>query len=82
MDFRLLERAAAVGVEVLEETQALGLLTENEIVGGIKARDRSGEIKEISARLTIDATGRAGILRKLAERGISRRGGVKAQKRK
>ncbi|HEY0047960.1 MAG TPA: NAD(P)/FAD-dependent oxidoreductase [Pyrinomonadaceae bacterium] len=82
MDFRLLERAAAVGVEVLEETQALGLLTENEIVGGVKARDRNGEIKEISARLTIDATGRAGILRKLAERGISRRGGVKAQKRK
>jgi menaquinone-9 beta-reductase len=79
MDFRLLERARAVGVEVLEETQAIGLLTKNEIVYGVKARDKNAEAKEIAADLTIDATGRAGILSKLAEREISRQG-AKAQR--
>ena len=70
MDFRLLEKAKAVGVEVLEETQAIGLLTENEIAG-VKVRDEHGETKEISADLTIDATGRARVLGKLAEKSFS-----------
>jgi flavin-dependent dehydrogenase len=74
MDFRLLEKAKAVGVEVLEEAQAIGLLTENEAVGGVKIRDKNSEIREISADLTIDATGRARVLGKLAEREISRKG--------
>ncbi|HEX8369734.1 MAG TPA: FAD-dependent monooxygenase [Pyrinomonadaceae bacterium] len=73
MDFRLLERARGVGVEVLEETQAVGLLTEDEIVCGVKARGENGAIKEISADLTIDATGRAGVLGKLVEREFQRR---------
>ncbi|HEX9962599.1 MAG TPA: NAD(P)/FAD-dependent oxidoreductase, partial [Pyrinomonadaceae bacterium] len=71
MDFRLLERAKAVGAEVLEEAQAIGLLTENEIVRGVKVRDKNGGIKEISADLTIDATGRARVLGKLAEKNFS-----------
>jgi flavin-dependent dehydrogenase len=81
MDFRLLERARAVGVRILEETQAIGLLTENEIVYGVKARDKNGEAKELPADLTIDATGRASVLSKLAEREISRQA-AKRQGRK
>jgi flavin-dependent dehydrogenase len=73
MDFRLLERAKAVGAEVLEEAQAIGLLTENGIVSGIKVRDKNGEIKEIRAGLTIDATGRARVLGKLAEKEFQRK---------
>ena len=74
MDFRLMQRARAVGVEVLEETQAVGLLTENDAsvsaatVVGVKIRQKNGETREIAAALTIDATGRARVLAKLAER--------------
>ena len=71
MDLRLLEKAKSFGVRVLEETQAIGLLTENETVCGVKARAENGEIKEISADLTIDATGRARVLGKLAEKHFS-----------
>ncbi|HEX8249973.1 MAG TPA: NAD(P)/FAD-dependent oxidoreductase [Pyrinomonadaceae bacterium] len=74
MDFRLLERAKAIGVEVLEETQAVGLLIENEIVCGVKARGENGAIKEIPADLTIDATGRARVLGKLFEKEFQRKG--------
>lgn len=80
MDFRLLEKAKAVGVEVLEEAQAIGLLTEKEIVGGVKLRDKNGEIREISAALTIDATGRARVLGKLAEKNFSPQGNSDAGK--
>jgi flavin-dependent dehydrogenase len=80
MDFRLLEKAKAVGVEVFEEAQAIGLLTENEIVGGVKVRDKNGETKEISAALTIDATGRARVLGKLAEKNFSPQGHRDAEK--
>jgi hypothetical protein len=73
MDFRLLEKAKAIGVEVLEEAQAIGLLTENEIVCGVKVRGERGEIKEISADLTVDATGRARVLGKLVEKEFQRR---------
>ena len=66
MDFLLLEKAKAAGVEVLEETQAVGLLTENEIVRGVKTRAQNGGIKEIFADLIVDATGRARVLSKLA----------------
>jgi menaquinone-9 beta-reductase len=72
MDFQLLERARAVGVEVLEEVQAVGLLMENETVVGVKIRGKNGETKEIFAGLTIDATGRSRILTKLAEREFQR----------
>jgi flavin-dependent dehydrogenase len=73
MDFRLLERAKAVGVEVLEETQAIGLLTETGIVCGVRFRGKSGETFEITADLTIDATGRARVLGKLAGKEFQRR---------
>jgi menaquinone-9 beta-reductase len=66
MDFRLLEKAKSLGVRVLEETQVIGLLLENEKVLGITARLENREIKEINADLIIDATGRANVLGKLA----------------
>ena len=68
MDFRLLEKAKAVGVEVLEETSVVGVLFEKTEVCGVKVKSKTGETFEISADLTIDATGRANVLGKLVEK--------------
>ena len=66
MDFRLLEKAREVGVDVLEETQTVGILFEKDSVCGIKVKLKNGKTFEIAADLTIDATGRANVLGKLA----------------
>ncbi len=66
MDFLLLEKAKHSGVNVLEETQVTGILFENEIVRGVKIKSADGAHSEITADLTIDATGRANVLGKLA----------------
>jgi flavin-dependent dehydrogenase len=66
MDFCLLEKAKQIGVEVLEETQAIGVLSENDEICGIKIKSKNGETSELIADLTIDATGRANVLSKLA----------------
>jgi flavin-dependent dehydrogenase len=71
MDFLLLEKARKVGVEVLEETQAVGILLETDAVYGVKIKSKTGETSEILADLTIDATGRAKVLSKLVEKMIS-----------
>ncbi|MEP6900871.1 MAG: NAD(P)/FAD-dependent oxidoreductase [Actinomycetota bacterium] len=68
MDFRLLAKARESGAKVLEETQVIGVLFENAGICGVKVKSRSGETWEITADLTIDATGRANILGKLAEK--------------
>jgi len=68
MDLCLLERAKAVGVEVLEECSVAGLLFEKDKISGVNVRSKDGIVKEIAADFLIDATGRAGVLRKLAER--------------
>ncbi len=68
MDLQLLEKARSVGVDVLEETSVAGLLIENAAVCGVKIRTSNNQTKEIAADLTIDATGRAQILTKLAGR--------------
>ncbi len=68
MDFRLLEKAKAVGVEVLEEHSAVNLLSEKDKICGVKLRAKDGAIKEVLADLLIDATGRAGILGKMMSR--------------
>ncbi|HEY9402065.1 MAG TPA: NAD(P)/FAD-dependent oxidoreductase [Pyrinomonadaceae bacterium] len=59
MDHRLLLRARAVGVEVLEEAQVSGLLFGNEgrRVAGVRV-ERQGAESELRAAITIDATGR------------------------
>ena len=69
MDFRLLEKARSLGVRILEETQVIGLLSENQEISGVKARFENRETTEIFADLTIDATGRANVLGKLVEKG-------------
>lgn len=68
MDFRLLKKAESSGVEVLRETSVVGLLMESEEVCGVKIKSANGETKEIKADLTIDATGRANVLGKLAQK--------------
>jgi flavin-dependent dehydrogenase len=66
MDFRLLEKARSAGVRVLEETQTVGLLFESDAVCGDRVKSKTGETSEITADLTVDATGRANVLGKLA----------------
>ncbi len=61
MDYRLLERARMVGAEGLEDTQAVGVIFENEKVVGVRLK-REGETTEIRARIVIDATGRSRML--------------------
>ena len=68
MDLHLLNKAKSVGVKVLEETQTTGLLFENRNVSGVKVKSKTGEVGEIAADLTIDATGRANVLGKMAQK--------------
>ena len=66
MDLRLLEKARRLGVRILEETQVVAVLFETDEVVGVKVKSKTGETHEITADLTIDATGRAGVLAKFA----------------
>jgi flavin-dependent dehydrogenase len=68
MDQRLLLRARAVGVEVLEETQIMELsfADEGRRVCGVRV-ERKGVESELRATLTIDATGRARALARRVE---------------
>ncbi len=68
MDFQLLEKAKAVGVRVLEETSVIEILSEKEKVCGVKIRAKNTDVKEISADLLIDATGRTRVLGKMISR--------------
>ncbi|HEY0078214.1 MAG TPA: NAD(P)/FAD-dependent oxidoreductase [Pyrinomonadaceae bacterium] len=75
MDAALLARAREVGVEVLEEAQAVGLWLEKGRVCGARLRVsderelvREREAREVRARVTIDATGRTRALARLLER--------------
>src|SRR5215813_1349465 len=61
MDDVLLRRAAAVGVEVVENGSVVGPRIKTNSVCGISVRGGTAE-KEFQAPLTIDATGRARIL--------------------
>lgn len=65
MDLQLLEKAKRSGVEVRDETNVSGLISENNVVSGIKLKDKNGTESAVHARLTIDATGRT---RSLARR--------------
>jgi flavin-dependent dehydrogenase len=58
MDARLLKRARDVGVEVFEETQAVGLLMDGRRVRGVRLK-RDGQLFEFDSLMAIDATGRA-----------------------
>ncbi len=61
MDLRLLQRAGDVGVTVLQETQAVGLVTEDGQVKGARFKSNGDEVC-FEAPITIDATGRGRVL--------------------
>lgn len=82
MDSALLKKAKSLGVKVLEETQAVGLLNENEKVFGIKTRFENRETEEICADLIVDATGRANVLGKLIGKTETKSGKRKAESEK
>ncbi len=67
MDHRLLERAKAAGVMVLEDAQADGLLFADDLVCGMKVKTADG-LREYRSRVTIDATGRSRALARHLER--------------
>jgi menaquinone-9 beta-reductase len=58
MDHRLLERARAAGVNVLEETHASALLNGGKRIAGLQLKS-DGKAFETTASIVIDATGRA-----------------------
>jgi menaquinone-9 beta-reductase len=80
MDARLLERARLSGVEVLEETQAAGLLFDAERVCGVRLKTVGGE-REARARVVLDATGRGRALARRVE-GRARGAGESAEPKK
>lgn len=67
MDERLLRRASAVGVRVLEDARATALLMEDERVQGVRLKVDGVAVREYSARVTLDATGRARALARHVE---------------
>ncbi|MEJ7849448.1 MAG: NAD(P)/FAD-dependent oxidoreductase [Pyrinomonadaceae bacterium] len=67
MDLNLLDRAKALGITVLEETKAAGLLRKCESVWELRVRHNDGGSSEIEADIIVDATGRAGAISKLLE---------------
>ena len=70
MDARLLKRARASGVEVLEEARAVGLLTAGERVCGVRLKTDTNSL-ELNSLVTIDATGRARALARRVEKAKS-----------
>ncbi len=68
MDLLLLEKAKAIGVEVLEETCVIEITFEKEKICGVKIRTKDGATKEIFADLFVDATGRTRVLGKMISR--------------
>ncbi|MGZ8846909.1 MAG: NAD(P)/FAD-dependent oxidoreductase [Pyrinomonadaceae bacterium] len=77
MDERLLRRAAAVGVEVLEDAPVVNLIFDQERIAGVTVK-RNGAQESFHAPITIDATGRARTLTRMAQRVSS----VQAQSRR
>jgi len=74
MDFRLMEKAKNLGVEVLEEASVVGLLLDGESVSGVKIRTVKGEVDELFSDITVDATGRGRVLSKFAKKEVFRKG--------
>ncbi|HEX5705100.1 MAG TPA: NAD(P)/FAD-dependent oxidoreductase [Pyrinomonadaceae bacterium] len=72
MDERLLRRAAEVGVDVREETSVTSLNFESGRVTGVNLKAHNSE-ELVRAPITIDATGRARVLARMAEKNGSGR---------
>jgi len=73
MDEILLDGAKRAGATVFEETAVTGLLNENGSVCGVKVRDSAGKTREIEGSMTVDATGRARVLSRLADKQAAHR---------
>jgi flavin-dependent dehydrogenase len=81
MDERLLVRARGVGVEVLEEAQAIGLIIEEDIVRGVNLKLGNCQVaRPFRSLLTIDATGRSRVLARHVE-SVKNNGTGRIQKR-
>jgi flavin-dependent dehydrogenase len=85
MDQRLMLRARAVGVEVLEEAQVIGMLFEDgdeqqRRVAGVRV-EWQGEELELRAAVTIDATGRARTLARRVEQATKSDGALESKAR-
>lgn len=68
MDLQLMTRARSAGAEVMEDTQAAGLILENNKVCGVRLRGSDRAEFSVRSPLTIDATGRARILARYIEK--------------
>ncbi len=68
MDFRLLQKAEKLGVEILEETKCVGVKLTDGKISAVSVRDKNHNDREIAADLFVDATGRSGVVGKLANR--------------
>jgi flavin-dependent dehydrogenase len=68
MDNILLNAAQDRGAAVMEETNVIGLITEDGRVRGVKVRDPEGRVSVVKASIVVDATGRSRVLSKLAEK--------------
>jgi halogenation protein CepH len=73
MDEVLLNAARQIGVDVREEASVVGLINDGEAVTGVRIRNADGTTNEIRAPIAIDATGRARVLARLAERASSQK---------
>ena len=69
LDHRLVQRARAAGVDVWEETAAVGLVFTGRAVSGALVRGPRGTVRRIEARLTVGADG----LRSMVARTVGRR---------
>lgn len=72
MDEILLNAARISGVNVMEGTAVIGLLKVDGSVRGVRVKDALGHTSEIEASISIDATGRARVLSRLADKPIKR----------
>ncbi|MBA3440464.1 MAG: NAD(P)/FAD-dependent oxidoreductase [Pyrinomonadaceae bacterium] len=67
MDRRLINRARMIGVEVLEEAQAVGLIIEDNCVCGVQLKS-DGVVRAYRSFVSVDATGRGRALVQYAAR--------------
>ncbi len=70
MDLVLLKKARDAGVKVLEETSLREVIPDGNLVRSISVKKTDGEPMQIKADAFVDATGRARVLSKLADRSL------------
>jgi len=73
MDNILLERAKSSGAKVMEETTVSRVHSEAGAISGLTVRNADGSTSEIETRVVIDATGRARVVSRLADKAAARK---------